>query len=242
MVGDRRELHRDSNKRRVRNERGIVSLPIFDRSVNYAYATAMGRTSDARERIIRAAARLFLTRSYHSVGVDELCAAAEVHKGSFYHYFPSKSDLAKAVTDLHAAAFWAHLDDAQQATPAERLHAAADAIGTIQMGFESHFGRAVGCPFGNFAAEIATTDNDLRQHVAAVLAQLEHRLAVVCREAREQGLLRPGVNPDQLARTLLAQYQGMILLAKVRATSATELPAALHQLITANVSDGVPAT
>jgi TetR/AcrR family transcriptional repressor of nem operon len=31
------------------------------------------------------AARLFLERSYHDVGVEELCIAADVRKGSFYH-------------------------------------------------------------------------------------------------------------------------------------------------------------
>jgi TetR/AcrR family transcriptional repressor of nem operon len=201
----------------------------------------MGRTSDARERILRAAARLFLTGSYHAVGVEELCAAAQVRKGSFYHYFRSKSDLAKAVIDRHAEAFWARLDDDQQATPSQRLHAAADAIGAIQMGFESRFRRAVGCPFGNLAAELATTDDDLRQHVAAVLAELEQRLAAVCREAGEQGLLRSGVDPDGLARALVAQYQGMILLAKVSATSASDLPHALHQLIAVHLNDPVHA-
>ena len=201
----------------------------------------MGRTSDARERIVRAAARLFLTRSYHTVGVDELCDAAGVRKGSFYHYFPSKADVAKAVIDLHAEAFWMRLEDDHQATPSERLHAAADAIGAIQMDFESRFGRALGCPFGNLAAELATTDDDLRRHVAAVLAELERRLAVVCREACEQRLLRPGVDPDRLARALVAQYQGMILLAKVSAASASDLPPALHQLITAHLNDPVHA-
>jgi TetR/AcrR family transcriptional repressor of nem operon len=201
----------------------------------------MGRTSDARERILRAGARLFLTRSYHTVGVDEVCSTADVRKGSFYHYFTSKSDLAKAVIDLHAEAFWAQLNDPEPATPAERLHAAADAIGAIQMGFQSRFGRAVGCPFGNLAAELATTDDHLRQHVAAVLAELEHRLAVVCHEANERGLLRPGVDPDQLAQALLAQYQGMILLAKVRGTGTQELPAALHRLIATNLNDAAHA-
>lgn len=198
----------------------------------------MGRTSDARERIVRAAARLFLTRSYNAVAVDELCAAAEVRKGSFYYYFPSKADLAKAVIDLHAQAFWARLDDNEQATPLQRLHAAADAIGAIQMGFESRFGRVVGCPFGNLAAELATTEEDLRRHVAAVLLELEGRLAAVCREAAEQGLLQGGVAPDQLAHALLAQYQGMILLAKVNASNAVELGPALHQLIDSNLKRG----
>jgi TetR/AcrR family transcriptional regulator, transcriptional repressor for nem operon len=201
----------------------------------------MGRTSDARERIVRAAARLFLTRSYHSVGVDDLCAAADVRKGSFYHYFPSKADLAMAVIDLHAEAFWVRLGDDEQAAPLERLHAAADAIGAIQMDFESRFGRVVGCPFGNLAAELATTDDDVRQHVAAVLADLERRLAAVCRQANEQGLLRTGLDPDRLAHALLAQYQGTILLAKASASTAADLSSALHQLIAANLSDEVDA-
>jgi TetR/AcrR family transcriptional regulator, transcriptional repressor for nem operon len=201
----------------------------------------MGRTSDARDRIVRAAALLFLTRSYNAVGVDELCAAANVRKGSFYYHFPSKAGLAKAVIDLHAEAFWARLDDDERGTPAERLHAAADAIVAIQAGFEARFGRAVGCPFGNLAAEVATTEEDVRRHVARVLADLERRLAVVCHDAAEQGLLREGIDPDQLARTLLAQYQGMILLAKVSASGTAELAPALHGLIDANLNDAVPA-
>jgi TetR/AcrR family transcriptional repressor of nem operon len=201
----------------------------------------MGRTSDARERLLRAAAVLFLTRSYHAVGVDELCAAADVRKGSFYHYFPSKADLAKTVIDLHADAFWARLADDEEAGPVERLHGAADAIVAIQTGFEARFGRAVGCPFGNLAAELATTEEDLRQHVAQVLAELERRVAAVCHEAADQGLLRSGVDPDRLAHALLAQYQGMILLAKVSARGTAELGPALHELIDVNLGDAVRA-
>jgi TetR/AcrR family transcriptional repressor of nem operon len=199
----------------------------------------MGRTSDARDRIIRAAALLFLTRSYNAVGVDELCAAADVRKGSFYYYFPSKAQLAKVVIDLHAKAFWGSLEDVMDAPPDLRLHAAADAIGAIQTGFEARFGRAVGCPFGNLAAELATTDEEVRRHVAEVLADLEHRLATVCHQAAEQGLLRAGVDPDRLARALLSQYQGMILLAKVNASGTAELAPALHELIDANLSQAV---
>ncbi len=53
----------------------------------------MGRTSDARERIIQSSIELIHYLSYSSVGVNELCEHAGVKKGSFYHYFPSKSDL-----------------------------------------------------------------------------------------------------------------------------------------------------
>ncbi|MFG2087537.1 MULTISPECIES: TetR/AcrR family transcriptional regulator [unclassified Spirillospora] len=214
----------------------------------------MPRTSDARERLVRAAARLFLTRSYQSVGVEELCAAADVRKGSFYHFFPAKSDLAKAVIDHHAAALWARLERAPGDVPARataspataasahgevaaRLHAMADAVGEIQAGFEDRFGRVVGCPFGNLAAELATTDDGLREHLAGVFAEWERRLAVVCRAAADRGALRGGVDPGLLAKILLAQFQGMILLAKTGRSEASEIPRALHQVIAANLRE-----
>jgi TetR/AcrR family transcriptional repressor of nem operon len=192
----------------------------------------MPRTSDARERIVNTAARLF---------VDELCAAADVRKGSFYHHFSSKSDLAKAVVDLHAQAFAARLGGSSDASAAEKLRAVPDAIGAIQGDFESQFGRVVGCPFGNLAAELSTTDEDLRAHLAQRLATMERGLAEVCRDAAEEGVLRDGTDPDQLAHALFAQYQGMILLAKLNASSASGLAPALHELIDGYLADAVRA-
>lgn len=191
----------------------------------------MPRTSDARERIVATAARLFLERSYQAVGVEELCQAADVRKGSFYHYFSSKADLAKAVIDLHAEVFARRLSGAPAVTPAQKLHAIPDAIGAIQSALEAQFGRAVGCPFGNFAAELSTTDDELRQHLAVKLGAMEHHLATACHEAAIAGALREGADPDQLAHALLAQYQGFILLAKVNDSGVSALAPALHAFI-----------
>lgn len=191
----------------------------------------MPRTSDARARIVFAAARLFLERSYQAVGVDELCRAADVRKGSFYHYFSSKSDLAKAIVDLHADAFRRRLSSSPSSTPAQKLHAIPVAIGAIQTALEAQFGRAVGCPFGNLAAELSTTDDDVRTHLAATLAAMEQYLAAACHEAADAGVLRPGTNPDQLAHALLAQYQGIILLAKLNDSGVGGLAPALHDFI-----------
>lgn len=191
----------------------------------------MPRTSDARERIVTTAARLFLERSYQAVGVDELCQAADVRKGSFYHYFSSKSELGKAVIDLHAEAFGRQLSGSSATTPAQKLHAIPDAIGAIQSALEKQFGRAVGCPFGNFAAELSTTDDELRKHVAEKLAAMEHQLGAVCRDAAADGVLRDGSDPDRLAHALLAQYQGTILLAKVNDAGVAHLARALHEFL-----------
>lgn len=188
-----------------------------------------------RDRIVRSAARLFLTRSYQSVGIADLCTAADVRKGSFYHFFPSKADLAKAVVDLHAGELERRL--AADGSPAERLFAVADAVTQIQTGFEKRFGRVVGCPFGNLAAELSTTDDELRAHVAGVFARWEARLVDACRAAADAGALHDGVTPATLAHMILAQIQGLILLAKVSGAPAAEITAGLRAMITTNVRE-----
>ncbi|TCP48450.1 TetR family transcriptional regulator [Tamaricihabitans halophyticus] len=193
----------------------------------------MGRPSDARERIVRAAAKLFLTRSYQIVGVTELCAAADVRKGSFYHYFPSKADLVKAVIDLHIEALDARLSEHRTDDPVQRLRATAEAIGAIQARFEQRFGRVVGCPFGNLAAEVATTDDEIREHLAGAFQRWERRIAEACHRAAAEGALR--TDPDRLAKLILGQAQGAILLAKATGSPASEVPAALRELIDAHL-------
>ncbi len=44
---------------------------------------------------MKAVAELIWTNSYGSTTVDQICAKACVRKGSFYHFFDAKSDLAQ---------------------------------------------------------------------------------------------------------------------------------------------------
>ena len=60
----------------------------------------MGRTretSEARQRILETADRLFYQDGFRAVGIDRIIAEAEVAKMSLYKHFPSKDDLILAV-------------------------------------------------------------------------------------------------------------------------------------------------
>ena len=48
------------------------------------------RPATTKERILDAAEGLMLAKSFHSVGLNEILAAVNVPKGSFYHHFESK--------------------------------------------------------------------------------------------------------------------------------------------------------
>jgi TetR/AcrR family transcriptional repressor of nem operon len=193
--------------------------------------------------MVRTAARLFLARSYQSVGVNEICAEAQVQKGSFYHFFPSKSDLVIAVIDHHAAAMWEMLDKHERAArgPVNKIRAIAEVVNEIQCGLVKSFGRAVGCPLGNLGVELATTEDAAGKHVAGVFARLEERVAGHCWDAAEVGLLADGVDPDELAHLVVATMEGMILLAKVSDSDVSTMPAAVHRAIDSCLAKGPSA-
>src|SRR5258708_38765822 len=88
----------------------------------------MGRTSDAREKILTAGQSLIELRGYSALGVAEICKAAGVPKGSFYYFFESKEALALAVIDEH----WA----SQQRDCARILHSDAAPLQRLRQRFE----------------------------------------------------------------------------------------------------------
>ena len=46
-----------------------------------------------RERILNAAERLFLSKGYENVSIDEICASIQLTKGAFYYHFKTKEDI-----------------------------------------------------------------------------------------------------------------------------------------------------
>ncbi len=61
------------------------------------------RSEATRQALLTAAERLFATRGYLAVSVDEMCRAAGVSKGAFYHHFPSKQAVFLALLEAWLA-------------------------------------------------------------------------------------------------------------------------------------------
>lgn len=65
-----------------------------------------------RERILDAAERLVIDNGYAATSIDRVIAESRSSKGSFFHHFASKDELARALVERYAAADIAHLDAA----------------------------------------------------------------------------------------------------------------------------------
>ena len=189
----------------------------------------MGRTSDARERLIGAAMDLFHARGYNAVGVNEICEAAEVKKGSLYHFFPGKRDLALAAIEGH----WEAIRDevlesafAPDLPPLERIRRLFAMTSAHQESGRDENGQIKGCPFGNLAMELSTQDEGIRIELEKIYGRLADYFERALAECS------PGLDARTRAKELLAYYQGAILLAKTNndptlieamATTAVEL-------------------
>ncbi len=174
--------------------------------------------TDTRTRILSVARGLFHGRSYADVGIKEICDSAQVQKGSFYHFFPSKRDLALAVID-DMAGEWAHGFVAEafdhDLPPMERLDYMVDAAYYWQKAAKDIEGRMPGCLFGNLALEISTRDDVLRAKLNAVFNKAKDRFRETLEEAVATGAIPP-LDAEATSTAMLAYLEGVILLAKTR--------------------------
>ena len=87
------------------------------------------KRQQTRERLTRAAMALFLDRGFEATTLDDIAAAAEISRRSFFHYFASKEDVVFAWQEEITAA----LIDAVAARPAAEsmLTAAENAISAM---------------------------------------------------------------------------------------------------------------
>ena len=134
--------------------------------------TASGRTSEARERILLTADRLFYDEGIHAVGIQRIVAEAAVTRVTLYRHFPSKDDLIAAYLERRAVYDRDQVDGIVAAHAADPL-AALTELATV-LTRDDFAAMRRGCPFINASAEFTGS------HAARVQAR-EHRRWVTMR-------------------------------------------------------------
>ena len=177
----------------------------------------MGRTSDARERLVDAARGLIASRSYHAVGVSDICADAGVRKGSFYHFFESKQALTRTALDAHWADQEADLRRLlhTDAPPLQRLRNLLDHFLLVQEGIQRDCGTVRGCTLANVALQLDAGQPDLRARLAEIFDAQVALVLDVLREAAAAGDVPASVASAATARSVIAQIEGSVLFARL---------------------------
>jgi AcrR family transcriptional regulator len=122
------------------------------------------RRSEARERLLSTASRLFYREGIRAVGVERILAEAPATRATFYRHFPSKEDLVLAYLRGVDARTFVTVETAVQASqsPADAVRRIGTAVvdDLTQPDFR-------GCAFLKAAAEYPDPEDPVRQVVLA---------------------------------------------------------------------------
>jgi TetR/AcrR family transcriptional repressor of nem operon len=176
----------------------------------------VARENDAKERLLRTASDLIWESSYGSVGVEQICERAGVQKGSFYHFFASKSALAIAAAEDHWAKNLADKERvfAESVPPLERLAAWCDLIRSNQSRRAEKRGKVLGCPYSSMGSELSTQDEKIRLKCQELSDRTCAFVETAVRAAQREGSVPKG-NAAEKAREIYSFTSGSVLQAKI---------------------------
>lgn len=171
-----------------------------------------------RQRILASARRLFYLNGFTNTSVDAILRDCQIKKGNFYFHYRSKEALGYAVIESYLTE--------QDAEMAGVLFGAGSPIERIFTLFERAIARMMnggcrgGCPIGNFAIEMSDIHDGFREKVQAVFDRWTTLLQGVLDEAKAAGELDPRMDTAALAATMVAAWEGAVMLAKTRRSAA----------------------
>src|SRR6266436_4659708 len=177
----------------------------------------MGRTSHAKEKLHQVASDLIWDNTYVSVSVNQICQRANVHKGSFYHFFRTKADLAIAACERRWQETQPELDRifSPQVPPLERLYRWCDYIQRTQREKARKYGHVGGDPYASLGVELAAQDEKVRIKVEELIERTTKFIERAIAEAIREGLIS-GNDPKASARQVCSYTLGLLLQARIR--------------------------
>jgi TetR/AcrR family transcriptional repressor of nem operon len=170
--------------------------------------------SPARQKLLDAAQELMLIGGYTATSVDEVCEAAGLTKGSFFHYFEGKEHLGRVVAER----FYASWQRASGSAPFRRKK---DPLARVfgQVEFFIKMSRAPawrGCLLGTFVQELSETHPEIRSVCAACLGDLAKSFKRDLDAAKNKYARGARFSTRSLAEHLIAVAQGGIIMAKAQ--------------------------
>lgn len=162
-----------------------------------------------RQSIVDVAFEEILLKGYQGLRVDQVLKMTGLTKGAFYHHFASKQSLGHAVIDEVLRPWiidkWVeplkHFKDPVNDL-IQMLTQAREEISTTEL--------HTGCPLNNLSQEMSPLDESFRIRIAAIWQLWHEALSAAFTRGKAQGFIKESVNPNNVARFLIAAMEGII--------------------------------
>jgi TetR/AcrR family transcriptional repressor of nem operon len=171
----------------------------------------------SRLRLLDAMIRVVRAKGYSATRVEDVCEAAGLTKGSFFHHFKSKDDLALAAI--------AHWDQAARAFASAAYHEHADPLDRLLGYVDFRKSMLKGsvrdytCFVGTIISEAYETHPALRAACERDLSAHAEKLEPDIREAMQRYRVSGDWTAQSLALHMQAVVQGAFVLAKAKGSA-----------------------
>lgn len=186
-----------------------------------------GTPINARDRLLAAALCVIRTKGYSATTVDDLCGAAGVTKGAFFHHFKSKEALGVAAAEHWSkmtGGFFASAPYHAHADPLDRLLGYIDFRRAILQGGIPEFT----CLVGTMVQETYETAPAIRDACYASITGHAEKLE----SDIEAAMAARGISASWTAKSLAlhtqAVLQGAFILAKAHDSAAIAVDSVDH--------------
>ncbi|MGI0080777.1 MAG: TetR/AcrR family transcriptional regulator [Nitrososphaerales archaeon] len=166
-----------------------------------------------RKQILDTAFKEIYRHGFQSTSVNEIVAKTNLTKGAFFHYFSTKNDLGYAIAD-----------EVLREVTLERWIRPLAAYRNPVQGIISRFRKIIesmpdehiscGCPLNNLTQEMSAVDPAFREKLRAVLELWIGETEKYLKKARDEGYLKPDINPRQVAEFVVMVEEGSFALVK----------------------------
>jgi TetR/AcrR family transcriptional repressor of nem operon len=170
---------------------------------------------ETKTRLLDAALGVIRTKGYAATRVEDVCEAAGVTKGGFFHHFRSKEDLAVSAARHWSevtGAFFAQAPYHQLQDPLDRLFGYLDFRKAILAGPLPEFT----CLAGTMLQEVYATSPAIREACDASISGHATEVARDIALAKQRHAPDADFDPAGLALHTQAVLQGAFILAKAR--------------------------
>jgi len=168
--------------------------------------------TDTRTRLLEAAYSLMLAKGYPATTVDEICQAAGVSKGSFYHFFKSKQQITLAMLEHHMAGAQDEIEKGLDLTGVQGPERTIRYVKHVEEGAEELW--RDGCLIGSLGVELAETHPEVREKISQIFRDLvthfEKVFTPLCQAHR--GPDTP--SPRELAEQMIMVIEGGVVLSR----------------------------
>ena len=177
------------------------------------------QAKSTRQVILDTAQVIVGRKGFSAVGLNEILQAAEVPKGSFYHYFNSKDAFGVVLLDSY---FDHYVNGMQQLFNQPGLSGFAKLMRYWQSWVDNQTGctDTGKCLAVKLGAEVSDLSEPMRLALQRGTARTIELLAQALQHGIEDGSLQAQPHPESLARRLYALWLGTSVMSKFTRTSA----------------------